>query len=195
MRIGIDISQLAYPGTGVATFVANLVDSLLQQDLTNQYVLFYSSLRKKCPISNLGSKNHRPLVDNNHVTLKTFTFPPTFLDFLWNRLHIFPIEWLIGPVDVFISSDWVQPPSKAKKITILYDVIIYKYPEETHNQWKFSLKNLLISPNIVTAQKRKLYWVKKEVDKILCISQATKKDAMQILHIPESKLEVVYPGI
>lgn len=172
MRIGIDISQLAYPHSGVANYLQNLVSELTKQDKKNTYILFYASLRKK-------------LVNTfqaNNVEVKQFKFPPTLLDLLWNTLHIFPIEMFIGPVDIFISSDWTQPPSKAKKATILYDLIVYKYPEET-------------AEKIVKVQKKRLAWVKKEADKILCISEATKKDAMEILHIPSEKLTVVHPGL
>jgi len=94
-----------------------------------------------------------------------------------------PIENLIGDVDVFITSDWTEPPTKrAKKMTILYDLIVYKYPQETADK-------------IVATQKRKLAWVKKESDMILCISEATKKDASEILGINEKQLEVIYPGV
>ena len=104
------------------------------------------------------------------------------MDILWNKLHIIPIEAFTGPLDIFISSDWTQPPSKAKKTTSLYDLIVYKDPEET-------------AEKIVTTQKKRLQWVKKEVDKIFCISKATKKDAIEILGIPENRLEVIYPGL
>lgn len=180
MRIGIDISQLAFENTGVATFLEKLVESMLQQDSVNEYVLFYSSFRKEFPSASWRT-NFKFQSSNSKITLKTFRFPPTLLDLLWNRLHVLPIEKFIGPIDVFISSDWVQPPSKAKKVTILYDLIVYTYPEETDKK-------------IISVQKRKLEWVKKEVDKIICISEATKKDAMKILHIPSEKLKVIYPG-
>ena len=172
MRIGIDISQLAYPKTGVANYLRNLVTELIKKDTKNEYILFYSSLRRKL----------EDTFDSKNVTVKQFKFPPSLLTVLWNKLHILPIEWLIGPIDIFISSDWTQPPTSAKKMTILYDLIVYKYPKET-------------SQKIIDVQKRKLHWVKKEVDKILCISNATKKDAEEILHIPENRLEVIYPGL
>src|SRR5437868_3731416 len=103
MKIGIDISQTAYEGTGVANYIQSLVDSLLMIDRTNEYVLFYSSLRiqnSKFKIQNYNAK----------VKIKSFRIPPTLLDLLWNRLHILPIETFIGDVDVFVSSDWTQPP-------------------------------------------------------------------------------------
>ena len=177
MKIGIDISQIAFERTGVANYVRNLLENLVKIDKENEYVLFFSSLRRKLPSFFINE------LTNSRVKIREFKFPPTLLDFLWNRLHVFPIEWFIGDVDIFITSDWTEPPTrKAKKATILYDLIVYKHPEETDKK-------------IVTTQRRKLAWVKKESDVIFCISQATKKDAMEILGIEEGKLRVVYPGI
>ena len=189
MTIGIDISQLAFPGTGVANYLQSLVSTLIETDKNNQYVLFFSSLRRDLGlmINDLGK---RP-----NVTIKKFRFPPTLLDILWNKLHILPIENLIGDVDVFVTSDWTEPPTKkAKKVTILYDLMVYKYPEESHHRTKFNPLKLIVSPNIVEVQKRKLSWVKKESQRILCISKSTAEDANKILGIDKSKLEIVYPG-
>lgn len=191
MKIGIDISQLAYQSTGVANYLRNLVQNMIVQDTKNEYILFYSSLRNNFQFSIF---NFQSAPKNVHI--KKIKIPPSLLDILWNKLHIFPIELFIGSVDIFITSDWTEPPArKAKKATILYDLIVYKYPEETHNQVQFDLKNLLISPNIVASQKRKLHWVKKESDVIFCISESTKKDAIEILGISEKRLKVVYPGL
>ena|SRR3989338_3693828 len=178
MKIGIDISQIIYEGTGVAELVRNLVENLLRIDKKNEYVLFFSSLRKnlKSQISNFKSTSQ-------NLKIKTFRFPPILLDLLWNKLHILPIEWLIGDVDIFITSDWTEPPTiRAKKATILYDLIVYKYPNETDRK-------------IIEVQKRKLKWVKKESDLVLCISESTKKDAEGILGIEENRLKTIYPGI
>lgn len=175
MKIGIDISQLAYEGTGVEQYLGGLLSALLAVDSENEYVLFFSSLRGTLPekYQKLESKN---------VSIFYFKIPQRVLDILWNRLHLIPIEWFMGDVDVFITSDWTEPPAiKAKKVTILYDLIVHKFPEETDRK-------------IVTTQKRKLHWVKKESTRILCISKATKKDAKDLFTIPDKKLEVIYPG-
>lgn len=175
MKVGIDISQLAHEGTGVEQYLGGLLQELLRQDKKNEYILFFSSLRGK-----LAQKYQELSGDN--VKIEYFKYPQTFLDIVWNRLHILPIEWLVGDVDVFITSDWTEPPTKrAKKITILYDLIVYKYPEETDRR-------------IVETQKRKLHWALQECSKFLCISKSTKRDAAQILGISEKRLEVVYPG-
>ena len=181
MRIGIDISQLAYEKTGVANYLGSLVQSLLKADDKNEYILFFASLRRniKYQISRFDSARRA----NKKVKIKEYKIPPLLLDLLWNKLHILPIEWLIGDVDIFITSDWTEPPTiKAKKATILYDLIVYKYPKETDKK-------------IVETQKRKLSWVKKESDVIFCISQATKNDAKEILGIEDKRLKVIYPGV
>ncbi|PJA00879.1 MAG: hypothetical protein COX78_00035 [Candidatus Levybacteria bacterium CG_4_10_14_0_2_um_filter_35_8] len=176
MKIGIDISQIAYEKTGVAIFLKNLVENLIKYDKKNNYVLFYSSLRKNIKNQILKIKS------SPNVTIRQFKIPPAVLDILWNKLHIAPIEWFIGDIDVFITSDWTEPPTKkAKKATILYDLVVYKYPKET------DLK-------IVNTQKRKLKWVKKESSKIFCISNSTAEDAENILNIGKDRLSVIYPG-
>lgn len=177
MKIGIDVSQLAYSKTGVANILKNLIDSLLEIDKKNEYVFFFSSLRASLDPEFLKHQH------NPQVEIKMFKFPPSFLTYLWNNLHVFPIERLIGHVDLFITSDWVEPPVKtAKKATIIYDMVVYKHPHETDEK-------------IVKTQKSKLKWVKKESDMIFTISESSKKDIEEILGIDKSKIKVVYPGI
>ena len=176
MKIGIDISQIVYEGTGVGKYTKQLIEGLLKVDRENEYILFFSSLRRQLDSSFINE------FTSSRVKIRRFRIPPTLLDVLWDKLHIAPIEWFIGEVDVFFSSDWTQPPTvKAKKATTIHDLSIFKFPEEHH-------------PKIVAVQKRRLKWVKRECDLIICDSLATKKDAMEILGIEEKRLKVVYPG-
>ena len=175
MVIGIDISQIAYGNTGVANYLSNFVREMVKSD-EHEFILFFSSLRRNLP------SEFENEINKSNVRIKKFKFPSAILDLLWNKLHVIPIGSLIGNVDVFITSDWSEPPSRAKKATIIYDLIVYKHPEETDQK-------------IVSVQKRKLDWVKKESDIVFCISESTKKDAVEILGIDESKIRVIYPGI
>lgn len=178
MRIGIDVSQIVYEGTGVARYTRNLVESLLAIDKENEYVLFGSSLRKKQELENwvdLFAKNPR-------VTKKIYSWPLSVLEIVWNRAHFFKIEKLIGKIDVFHTSDWLEPPSRAVKVTTVHDLVVYKYPESSHAK-------------IVANQKRKLAWVKKESKLVICDSKATKNDLRDFLGFEEKKLKVIYPGV
>lgn len=174
MKVAIDISQLAYPNTGVANYLGNLVSKMVVSE--HEFILFFSSFRGSLPkeIENLSKREN--------VEVRRFKIPPVALDLLWNKLHQVPIEKFIGPVDLFITSDWTEPPAQCKKATILYDLIVYRYPEETDSK-------------IVLTQKRKLEWVKKESDVVFCISEATMKDAEEILQVDKKVLKVIYPGL
>ena len=175
MRIGVDISQVVYSGTGVGEYTKRLIVNLVKNDTENEYVLFFSSLRRKLPDSIAK-------IQNENVSIKRFYLPPTLLDILWNRLGIFPIEWFIGKVDVFISSDWTQPSSRlAKLVTVVHDLSPLKFPQEHH-------------PLIVNVHKRRLDKVKKLCNIVICDSKATKQDLVEMLGISELGVKVVYPG-
>lgn len=178
MKIGIDISQIIYQGTGVATYTRSLVDAIARVDKDNQYVLFGSSLRNKKALSEYAVN-----LPKNKFRCRFSFLPPKLLEFLWNWVHIVPVENIIGKVDVFHSSDWLQPPSRAKKITTIHDLAVFKYPET------FKSKG---GHNIVTNQKRKLFFTKQECNLIIAVSQTTKNDAVEILKIPEKKIRVIY---
>ena len=164
MKIGIDISQIAY-GTGVSTYTENLVKNLLKIDRENEYLLFAGALRRKQDILKVFSQT------------RVFPIPPSLADIVWNRMHAFKVEKLIGNVDVFHSSDWTQPPTEAFKVTTIHDLIPLKFPKYIH-------------PQIVPVHKRRLEWVKKEVDRIIVPSEATKEDLL-LLGIAEEKIRVI----
>lgn len=175
MKIGIDTSQLAYPNTGVSNYLENLVREMITSE-DQEFVLFFSSLRRSPPPC------LKEFAKKKNISVKTFRYPPALLHLIWNVFHILPIENFIGPIDWFITSDWAEPPTRnALKATILYDLIIYKFPEETDEK-------------IVSVQKKKLFWVVKECDIVFCISNSTRNDAKEVLGISDSHLKVVYPG-
>jgi len=177
MRIGIDISQIVYEGTGVARYVREMVTALAK-DTSYEIVLFGASLRKKDQFEAFFRTVKGP-----HVTLVTVSIPPTILDILWNILHIIPITVFTGKLDIFWSSDWTQPPlGGAKGITTIHDVSFLRYPES-------------FDATIVNVQKRRLFWATRECVHFLCDSEATKKDVEKFFHISSTVLSVVYPGV
>ncbi|MDD5147104.1 MAG: glycosyltransferase family 1 protein [Candidatus Daviesbacteria bacterium] len=165
IRVGFDISQIAHKG-GVATYTKNLADCLLKLSGL-EMVYFYSSLRK----------TYKGKLKN----VKSYRLPPTLFEMLFNRWRNVGIEKFIGPLDIFHSSDWTQPKSKAKKVTTYHDVVPFKYP-----QWSY--------PKIVAVHKRRLKLVEKEIDAVIVVSESTKKDLLEVSRIPENKITVIYEG-
>lgn len=163
MRVGFDISQLAHLG-GVISYTNHLTEEFSKIPNLSM-VYFYSSLRKPY-------KGHLKNV-------KSFKLPPTLFEVLFNNIRNVGIEKFIGPVDIFHSSDWVQPPTKAKKVTTYHDVIPLKFPE-----WS--------DPKIVSVHRRRLELVEREIDVVIAVSEATKRDLIDISKIREDKIKVVY---
>jgi len=175
MIIGIDISSTPY-GTGVSNYTFNLVKNLLEVDKENFYKLFFSSLRQPLPkeIADL------PKVYPN-VKIYQFPYPPTLLIILWNKLHIFPIEWFIGKVDIFHTWDWLEPPAIfAKKISTVHDLVPFLYPEWQH-------------PRTISTFKDKFYWSVKESQGFICVSQNSKSDFLKLFPQVSSEKIIVIP--
>jgi glycosyltransferase involved in cell wall biosynthesis len=164
VKIAIDISQIVY-GTGVSFYTRKLVENLLKIDSTDEYILFAGSFRRKGEILNFFPQT------------KIFPIPPTMADFIWNRLHIMPIEKLIGNIDVLHTSDWTEPPSKAFKVTTVHDLIPFKFPR-------------LIHKKVLEAHLRRLKWVQKESDRIIVPSNSTKTDLISF-GVQEEKIRVI----
>lgn len=169
MRIGIDVTASIYSGTGVATYCQQLVPELLRIGKKHEFVLFGYALRR-----------YRDLT----LATKKLFMPPRLMEFLWNRLHVVPIERFVGDVDVFHAWDYLQPPTRnAHIVTTIHDLTALKFPMYHHL-------------STVEAQKRRLQWVRKEAALIIADSEATKRDIMEHLHIEENKIRVIYlaPG-
>ncbi len=181
MKIGIDISQITYQGTGVGRFTNSLVNALLENKNKNQYTFFFSSLRR-----NLDSDLENKIKSNGHKLIK-WKIPPTLLSFLWNNCHSYsslPTNYSLQPTnfDYFISSDWTEPPINTNKATIVHDLVYLKYPET-------------LPKIIIETQKKRMSLVKKESKIIFTDSQATKQDLVNLLNIKAEKIVVNYPGV
>jgi glycosyltransferase involved in cell wall biosynthesis len=87
---------------------------------------------------------------------------------MWNTMHIGSIEYIVGPQDWCITSDWTEPPAQCKKATIINDLTVFQHPET-------------VDTTILRTQKKRLQWVVKESDLIIAVSDATAMDIAQFL--------------
>lgn len=178
MKIGIDVTQLNYLGTGVANYTYQLVKHLLLIDKKNEYRLFYSSFRQPNnfylnELKSLGAK------------IYSYRFPPYLLRIWWGRRSFFPIDWFTGYCHIFFFSDFLRPPlsGKTKGITTIHDLTWKLYP-------KFHKKNIIKTHQI------KLEKTIKYGDEIIVDSKNTKKDLLTLYpQIKEKKVHVIYPGV
>jgi glycosyltransferase involved in cell wall biosynthesis len=169
MKIGIDISQVIYQ-TGVSDYTIELVKNVQKHNSQDQFVLFGSSLRRSADLKKIFPKS------------VTFPLPPTILDSLWNRLHVLKIESFIGPVDVFHSSDWTQPPSTCPKVTTVHDLSPFLFPDEMSSGGM---------GDITSVHAARMHWVVRECNKIICVSQSTAADMQRLFPSTSGKIVVI----
>lgn len=179
MKIGIDVSMLAYQGSGVANYTFNLVRHLLQDDSDHQYRFFYSSLRRPPGFEKLKE------LETERSKVFDWRLPPRVFKFLWNKNHLLPVEWLIGKVDIYHSSDYLRPPllKGTKSITTIHDLTWKLFPE-------------FHTDDVIQAHEKKMKKTIHYGDTIIADSQNTKRDLLRLYpEISRDKIHVLYPGI
>lgn len=176
MRIGIDISQVVYEGTGVSRFTKGFINAILTYDEENEWLFFFSSLRRSL------QPDIQQAIATKKFKLVTRRYPPTLLANVFIKIG-FKVESIDPSLDWFITSDWAEIPSSSiKKATIVHDLSYLRYPH-------------LVEKNIRNTQTDRLNRVKKESSLIFADSLSTKKDLMNRLGIDQKKIKVNYPGV
>jgi len=179
MIIGVDVTMLVYAGSGVANYTFNLVKALLEIDKKNEYRLFYSSLRRPKNFYYLDA------LEKLGGRVYAFRFPPSLLQIWWSKFSIIPVEWFIGKVDVYFSSDFLRPPllKGTKGVTTVHDLTWKIFPQ--YHELR-----------IIKAHAIKLRKTIKNHDTVLTDSLSTKRDISKYFpEINREKIHVVYPGI
>lgn len=180
MRIGVDLRplQTGSKSRGIGYYVANLVESLLKADDHNDYYLFYmmdegsieistSSRCTMCPLS-LTRKSTR---EEAEVAIGD-AIRDHSIDIFINTSHF----------ENDINHPYAYP---CRSVAIVYDLIpalffnqyLKAYSAERQVQYLSSLHSL------------------RSYDRLLAISDCTKRDTVELLGIPESKVDVISGGV
>lgn len=172
--------MLVYQGSGVATYTYNLVKSLLTYYPEHEYRLFYSSLRRPKDFEALSS------LEALGAKVYSLRLPTRLLRIIWNRLEILPVEYLIGKVDVFFTSDYLRPPllPGTRCITTIHDLTWRLYPD-------------LHTSSVIADHTRKLERTLTHHDTIIVDSESTKRDLVRLYPkvSANNQVFVIYPGV
>jgi len=181
MRIGIDARAILNPEksapTGVANYVWQLIKNLLEIDQENQYILFFDFKVRDKDVKRFSRPN---------VKVKFFPFsdykkymPAAYSEIL--GMATFARERM----DVLhTTSPLYRVPAsyRGKIVTTFYDFAPYRVPE--------------LFPRLSTAKLKTLYsFAAKKSDRIITVSESTKRDARDLLGYPEAHITTIYNGI
>ncbi len=175
MKIGIDCRTILNPKSGeqagVGHYTYYLVKNLLKYDKKNHYVLFFD----------WRFRNFDEFEQKN-VTIKNFPFSQynKFLPFAYSHMLIAALL-IKAKLDVFHSPISSLPLTYTRKSVItVHDLAIYKNPSWFPSQ--------IISTKLLVPQSLR------KADKILAVSNSTKKDLQEMFNVSSKKIKVIYEG-
>lgn len=169
MHIGIDVRMI--DKTGIGQYIKNLIFNLAKIDKANHYTLFLNKVQQENYIDTWKNDNFE----------KRFIRSPIFT--IKEQIE-FPFRLVLKNIDVFHSPHFILPLLyPLKYIVTIHDLIPIIFPEElTSKRAKIYYRSMLFSAT-------------QRANKIIAVSNYTKKDIVNICNIPPIKIEVVYEGV
>jgi glycosyltransferase involved in cell wall biosynthesis len=159
---------------GLGRYAQELMAALLAIDTENEYVAFYNRPSE--------AQVDPPLDRLPHLTTNLPNKPWRMSVLLAQFMHL-PQDRLFPGVDLFHATDHLLPRlSQVKSVFTLHDLVFRFYPE-THkplNRWFLTL----MMPRFLQA-----------ADAVIAVSECTKRDAIRLYGVDESKIRVIYEGV
>ena len=178
MKIGFDGKRAVQNFTGLGNYSRYIADILCHFCPENEYVLYAPQKRNNKRLDILTEK-----YPQLHLSYPAASFWRKFSS-LW---RIFGITHQLEKenASIFHGLSNELPlnihKSDIKSVVTIADLIFLRYPQYYH----------FIDRKIYTYKFRKAC---ENADKIIAISECTKRDIIQYFHIPTDKIEVVYQG-
>lgn len=169
MKIAFDAKRFFHNTSGLGNYSRDLVRILSQYEPNNEYILLNKN----------KSERGKDILDHPNVK-----FVETSKGKFSRQLKMGKDAQKLG-ADIFhglsgeLPLKWEQKP--IKKIVTIHDLIFVRYPQyysffdRKIHFWKFKKAADM-------------------ADKIIAISEQTKRDIVEFLKVPESKIEVIYQG-
>jgi len=171
MRIGIDARPLSVEAAGVPRVVKGIVRELEKNDQDNSYYL-YSHRKFDLPFEN--PRWHK------RIGSRVSRLPGVVWFWTEGRRAI-----LKDHLDVFWSAMYIPHlalPSSLATILTAHDLEWRLYPQ-TMSLKTYYAHRLLVWPSV------------QDADRIVSVSESTARDLHRVLHIPESRIEVIPLGV
>ena len=178
MRIGIDIRSVGRQRTGDEVYTLNLIKNLLEIDSENQY--FFYTDTEEVRILNKIKKTIDPVKKLKNYQIISVLPASKALWTFWSL----PLHLIKHPVDI-LHVQYITPfflPRGIKLITTIHDVSFAVLPRLIDRKDLFFLK-MLVPLSL------------KRADKVIAVSDFTKKEIERHYGIESIKIERIYNGV
>ncbi len=174
MRIGFDAKRYFLNKTGLGNYSRDLIRILEKYAPDNEYLKYTPKISDQYINQAISKKNTR--------------LPQGFINTTWPNLwrnQRIVDDLKKDKVDIFhgLSGEIPLGLAKAnvKSIVTIHDLIFLRHPELYHpiDRWIY---------------KKKFRHACETSDRIVAISQCTKNDIVDLFHIPEEKIDIIYQG-
>ncbi len=180
MRIGIDARSILNPekgdAIGVGHYTYQLIRHLLEIDKENEYVLFFDFRVREKDVK----KFTRP---NVKIKFYPFSDYKKYLPGAYNEI-LGTATLVKENLDLLHTTSPMSriPVSyRGKTLVTIHDLAVYKVPD--------------VFPSLAATKTRAvLNLMTSKAEKIIAVSESTKKDLCEIFKCPEDKIKVIYSG-
>jgi glycosyltransferase involved in cell wall biosynthesis len=170
MRIAINTLAMRRELYGVGNYIKNLVRALSEVDGDNEYVLF-ASAENSCHLQGLGKNFSVEIAPANRML--RVAWEQTALPLLLKGLKI----------DVYHGATFVTPLVKACcHVVTVHDMTFHLVPER-HSLHKRAYFRSMVQAAILRS------------DRVIAVSESTKRDILKIVRTDEKKICVVHHGV
>ncbi len=174
MRIGFDAKRAFHNSRGLGNYSRHTLHILSQYYPDNHYYLFNPKTKRSLPVH---LEENMTEINPQHLLWKT-------IPSLWRSAGM-RSEIKQKGLDIFHGLNQELPlgiqRTKAKSVVTLHDAIFMRYPKLYPASYRY----------VFTAKNK---YACKVADKIICISEQSKRDAITYFGADENKIEVVYQG-
>lgn len=172
MKIGFDAKRFFHNKTGLGNYSRDLIRILSTHYPENTYLLY--NPKHSSTYKSHSSINTEEITPSGYWKKIKTLWRSVGISLRLKKDNIKIFHGLSGEIPFFI-------PKHIKKIVTIHDLIFLRYP------------------NLYNPIDRYIYYLKfkfatQKADKIIAISEQTKKDIITYLNIPENKITVIYQG-
>jgi glycosyltransferase involved in cell wall biosynthesis len=178
VRIAFDVSPLSHPLSGIGNYLRGSLAGLVEAAGEEHEIVAFA------PTSPQGLRAIPEALAGIPIEPRLRFLPfAHFWRQAWSMLGRPPVERFLGPVDVLHFSDWMYPPQRGGlRATTIHDLVPLRFP-----QW-------------VQARTRRMHGAKYRnaaatCDLVFVNSAFTKRDVVELLHVPEERVRVAHPGV
>ncbi len=176
MKIGFDAKRYFVNYTGLGNYSRTLIENLVRYYPDNRYLLFAHQLNPavlaQYPLSENGVNVHTPgsrLGRINGALWRSFFLNSDLAKKKPDIYHGLSHEIPVG----------IQKQKGLKTVVTIHDLIFLRYPE----YYRWTERAIYL---------RKFRYACRHADKIVSVSEQTKKDIVTYFGIPEEKIEAIY---